>query len=99
MAKSICGACDQTFTSVSAFDMHRVGGYGDPIYKKGKLVEYGPSKRHCLSAEEMREKGMLQNEKGWWTTGAFYMGQTKPEEIEEEELEEVPESSEVEEIA
>lgn len=91
MAKSICGACDETFTSVSAFDMHRVGNFGEPLLdNKGKLVGYGKSQRRCLSAEEMRVKGMTQTEKGWWTTGQFKLNRTTDTEIEEEEELEVP---------
>jgi hypothetical protein len=56
--KSICGACGLIFSSVSSFDKHRVG-------------RYEPLERRCLTVDEMIEKKMVQNEKGWWTTGVF----------------------------
>lgn len=56
--KSTCGACRLVFSSVSSFDMHRVG-------------KYEPLERRCLSPEEMKIKGMAQNDRGWWTTGDF----------------------------
>jgi hypothetical protein len=57
MARSTCGACKSVFFSVSAFDMHRVG-------------RFEPLERRCLSADEMRAKGMaLKN--GIWNTGSY----------------------------
>ena len=65
--KSVCRACTQTFTSVKAFDFHRTGSYGEPIYdKSGQIVGYTPHQRHCLSVEEMVALGMTQNARGWW---------------------------------
>jgi hypothetical protein len=69
MAKSTCGGCGKVFSSLSSFDMHRVGSYGDPIIEKGHVIGYTPTARRCLSAQEMRDKGMLLNERGVWTTG------------------------------
>jgi hypothetical protein len=72
-----CGSCSLRFTSVGAFDMHRAGGYGDPIYKplaSGKhheVIGYTPHTRHCLSISEMQEKGMVQVSDGRWSTGQF----------------------------
>lgn len=54
--KSICGACGRIFSSVSSFDKHRVG-------------KFEPMERRCLSEQEMLDKGMTKNDKGWWTTG------------------------------
>jgi hypothetical protein len=70
--KSICGACNKVFSSVGAFDMHRTGTYGEPIYEKGRFVGYTPCARYCMSVESMQSKGMIQNEKGWWTTGVEF---------------------------
>src|SRR5690348_5405941 len=75
--KSECSGCNLTFTSVSAFDMHRVGGWGDPIYatnakgKRGDTIGYTKPTRRCLTEQEMLEKGMRKTEKGWWSTGTF----------------------------
>lgn len=92
MAKSACGKCEQVFTSVSSFDMHRVGNYGDPIYKKGntgEIIGYTKPTRRCLTVEEMIEKGMTRTEKGWWTTGRPFTGRRD----EEDEIEEAGEEA------
>jgi hypothetical protein len=68
--KSTCGACHKVFASLGAFDMHRAGSYGEPIYDKGRIVGYTPCERHCLSVDQMQAKGMQFNG-DWWTTGAF----------------------------
>ena len=46
-----CPACGLYFGGVSAFDDHRVGVAGD---------------RRCLSQPEMSEKGMRQDQRGYW---------------------------------
>jgi hypothetical protein len=58
MPKSLCSACNQMFTSLSAFDLHRTGKF------KRKM-------RRCLTEQEMRARGMVQNAKGWWMRAAF----------------------------
>ena len=55
VSRCLCAACKESFNSVAAFDMHRVG---DP--KKGT--------RRCLSVGEMYEKGMRENADGYWVT-------------------------------
>ena len=55
-----CPSCHQTFTGSTAGDMHRVGDHA---------VFEGPDRRRCLTADEMTEKGMTQNDRGVWTTG------------------------------
>lgn len=70
--RSQCGACRLTFVSVAAFDAHRTGSYGEPIYqetrtgKSHKFIGYTPQTRQCLTLAEIQAKGMTQNEKGWW---------------------------------
>ena len=70
--KSTCGACSLVFASLGAFEMHRVGSYGEPVYDKGRIVGYTPCERGCLTSEEMQAKGMAQNKYGHWTTGATF---------------------------
>ena len=48
--------CHQTFTGNTSGDKHRVG-------------EFAPDTRRCLTAAEMRAKGMAQNARGQWTNG------------------------------
>ena len=55
-----CTVCHETFTGSTAGDMHRTGDHA---------VFEGPDRRRCLTADEMREKGMAQNARSQWTTG------------------------------
>ena len=77
MAKSTCGACGEVFKSVAGFDKHRTGNFEEPIYGprvKGnslKIVGYTPHSRRCMTVEEMRDSGMLKNDKGLWITSAY----------------------------
>jgi hypothetical protein len=54
-----CGACRQTFNSVTAFDTHRTGDYGN----RG-------ANRRCLTEAEMVAKGMSRNRLGYWISKA-----------------------------
>ena len=55
-----CTGCHRTFTGTSAGDRHRVGD---------SAIWEGPKRRRCLTPEEMRDKGMATNARGWWTNG------------------------------
>lgn len=87
MPKCFCSACRETFTCLSAFDMHRTGSFGDPIFvahsrsgKSRQVIGYTPCQRRCLTAQEMLAKGMVKNEKGWWLTRASDVHWTEDEE-------------------
>lgn len=90
--KSECTSCSKIFKSVAAFDKHRTGSYGDPIYKNndpttGKVIRYTKPARRCMTTEEMLAAGMCQNERGWWITiaydpSAYARGETEEEEVE-----------------
>jgi D-alanyl-D-alanine dipeptidase len=54
MPVSRCGECGCVFTSTTAFDEHRVGSFAERT-------------RHCLTSEGMQAKGLVQNEKNWWS--------------------------------
>ena len=54
MPVSYCTGCRRTFSSVSAFDLHRVG-----LFTR--------SQRRCLTPQEMHARGLAQNDKGQWT--------------------------------
>ncbi len=70
--RSHCRACGLTFHSVTAFDAHRTGSYGEPIYqlsstgKSRKVVGHTPATRRCMTVAEIQALGMTQNAKGWW---------------------------------
>jgi hypothetical protein len=74
VSKCWCSACSAIFTCVSAFDMHRVGSFGEPIYtasrsgKSRQVSGHTPHTRRCLTEAEMLAKGMARNDKGWWIT-------------------------------
>jgi len=76
--KCECAGCLLVFTSISAFDMHRVGGYGEPIYKRlasgkqNEIIGYTQPTRGCATIPEMITRGMVQTSKGWWATGQFH---------------------------
>ncbi|MBA2391173.1 MAG: hypothetical protein H0V70_00325 [Ktedonobacteraceae bacterium] len=54
MPVSYCSGCKRTFSSTSAFDLHRVGNFAH-------------NQRRCLVSQEMSARGMMRNEKGQWT--------------------------------
>jgi hypothetical protein len=97
IVKSLCRGCNQTFVSVAAFDIHRVGSYGEPIYKGNshRVVGYTPHQRRCLCIEEMVALGMTQNARDWWqmpvrvkTIAGVVTGEVYEEEKEQEEADE-----------
>jgi len=47
-----CPTCGERFNSNSAFDKHRTGQYG--------------ADRRCLTADEMRARGMVLRDDGFW---------------------------------
>lgn len=52
-----CSVCKKYFNSTKAFDKHRTGEHGGD--------------RRCLSTEEMEERGMVLNARGYWITEAY----------------------------
>ena len=74
MSRCSCSACSAIFTCVSAFDRHRVGSFGEPLYaasrsgKSRRVIGHACHQRRCLTGSQMLDKGMITNEKGWWMT-------------------------------
>lgn len=94
MAKSLCTACNEIFKSVAGFDKHRIGSFGEAIYKPGDTVRKNPigrtkHSRHCMTIEEMLAAGMSRNAQGWWITSAYDSSAHTEEDEPEEEREEV----------
>lgn len=58
-----CTVCHETFSGTTAGDRHRTGDHA---------VFVGPDRRRCLTADEMRDKGLEQNTKGIWTNGGDF---------------------------
>lgn len=50
-----CAACGEGFNSVSVFDRHRVGTWGN-----------GSAARQCLTPAAMAERGWSRNPAGFW---------------------------------
>jgi hypothetical protein len=76
MAKSLCNACGETFKSVTGFDKHRVGSFGEGIYKHGDTVRKNPirqttSTRRCMTVSEMLAAGISRNAQGLWIASAY----------------------------
>jgi hypothetical protein len=69
IAKVYCKACQRYFVSPSLFDAHRIGNYGEPIYKASstdksqKVVGHQKPTRRCMSLEEMHAAGMATEKK------------------------------------
>lgn len=69
MPKSPCSACKVGGASVSAFDKHRVGSFGKPLYDERKrFIGYSPHERRWLTEGEMVAAGMSKNQRGLWIT-------------------------------
>lgn len=60
-----CTGCGLFFSGMTAFDKHRVGSYGDPIYSKGRLMGYTPHSRRCMNASEMLAAGLVLKNDVW----------------------------------
>lgn len=59
-----CRGCEQDFSSVSAFDRHRVGTHA---------YLYGPGRedgRRCIPVDELEATGFRQNARGRWEIAA-----------------------------
>lgn len=76
MGMNHCRACNTTFVSITAFDMHRTGDYEKAVYEvkpngatTTKVIGRTPSTRRCMTEQEMRDAGMKQDERGWWNAG------------------------------
>jgi hypothetical protein len=68
-SRCLCRGCGEYFNSVGAFDCHRTGRHV-PINQ--------PSQRRCLTVAEMRDKGWLLNDAGFWITGRLPSFDRKP---------------------
>lgn len=73
MGMNLCRGCGLTFGNLKSFETHRIGSYGEPIYKASKtgktrqVIGYTPHTRRCMTLAEIRAAGMSQDNKGWWS--------------------------------
>jgi len=63
-----CCACGLIFSGEGAFKKHRTGTYGLGVPASNGVTKYAKHERRCLTEEEIKGKGLSQNEKGLWTT-------------------------------
>jgi hypothetical protein len=59
-----CSGCSEQFSSLKAFDTHRVGEFSVPTPKG---PDYSRHTRRCLDHDEMREIGLVLNEQKEWS--------------------------------
>lgn len=93
-----CSKCGLLFGSLGAFDMHRTGSCGDPIYapkdvKRKNPVGYTKPTRRCLTLDEITALGMKPTTRPdgevWWIIGTFdgtVFQQEKAEDMPPEEI-------------
>ena len=58
MGMNLCRGCGLTFGSLAAFEAHRTG-------------DFSQGERRCLTVDEIRTLGMVQNTRGWWIRNTF----------------------------
>ena len=52
LRRCVCASCQESFSSVTAFEKHRIGRHDKD--------------RRCLGVGEMYEKGLRENDEGYW---------------------------------
>lgn len=63
---NICRSCGVDFSSVSAFDRHRVGRHVYTLSEGLRLDPPHEDGRRCLDADEIRAVGMELDRRGRW---------------------------------
>lgn len=63
---NVCGGCSLDFSSVRAFDGHRVGRHGYTSTEGLRLVPPVEDGRRCLVPGELRDAGFVQDVRGRW---------------------------------
>lgn len=63
---NFCRTCEQDFSSIAAFDKHRVGVHAY-TYSEGVAMEpMRENGRRCLTTDELCASGFRQNVRGRW---------------------------------
>lgn len=63
---NVCGGCGKDFTSVRAFDTHRVGKHAYTLTEGLRRVPPVEDGRRCLDADELIRGGFAQDASGRW---------------------------------
>lgn len=61
-----CGGCGKDFTSLRAFDSHRVGRHGYTASQGLAMVPPREDGRRCLAEHELVDGGFAQDGRGRW---------------------------------
>jgi hypothetical protein len=61
-----CTSCDCDFSSVAAFDRHRIGTHAYTNAEGLKMEPLREDGRRCMEVDEMTAAGMELNSKGRW---------------------------------
>lgn len=91
MGMNLCRGRGLTFGTLKAFDAHRIGSYGEAIYKPSRtgkscqVVGHLSPTRRCMTLPEIQALGMTQERKGWWTLPKRLASSVHEEETELEE--------------
>ena len=60
-----CTGCGLLYAGIAAFDKHRVGSYGEPVYQGNRLIGYTAPRRRCMNASEMIAAGLVLKNDVW----------------------------------
>jgi hypothetical protein len=63
---NLCTSCNQDFSSVAAFDRHRIGKHEYTCAEGLKMEAPCEDGRRCMTAEEITAAGMELNPRGRW---------------------------------
>ena len=63
---NVCGPCGLDFSSVRAFDAHRVGKHAFTYIEGLRMNPPREDGRRCLRVDELHAAGFAQNTRGRW---------------------------------
>lgn len=63
---NVCGSCGKDFSSLRAFDSHRVGRHGYTVGEGLRRVPAVFDGRRCLASHELLDGGFAQEPSGRW---------------------------------
>jgi hypothetical protein len=62
---NVCGSCGRDFSSIRAFDSHRVGRHAY-LFESDESSSSRHDGRRCLNQSELHAAGFVQNSRGRW---------------------------------
>ena len=67
---NVCGPCGLDFSSIHAFDAHRIGKHGYTNQEGLAMIPPRENGRRCLREDELSAAGFAQNTRGRWGLNA-----------------------------